>query len=396
MPQHRFGRIERLPPYVLGTVNEWRRAARARGEDIIDLGMGNPDEAAPAHVVAKLQEVAGRRGTHGYSQSRGIPRLRRAICNWYGNRYGVVLDPDHEAIVTMGSKEGLAHLAMALTEPGDVVLVPDPSYPVHPYGFVIAGADIRRLPMPDDGDEDQFFDNLDEAVHTTLPRPKVLVLNFPSNPTTQCVTLDFFHRVIEAARRHDLWVIHDLAYADLCFDGYAAPSILQVPGARDWAVESFSLSKSYSMAGFRVGFLCGNAELVHALGRLKSYLDYGTFTPIQVAAIAALEGPQGCVIENRERYRLRRDVLIEGLGRAGWQVPPSRATMFVWARIPEPYLEMGSLAFAKLLVDQAHVAVSPGIGFGERGEGHVRFALVENTERIRQATRNIKKALRLL
>ena len=391
MPQHRFGRIERLPPYVLGTVNEWRRAARARGEDIIDLGMGNPDEAAPPHVIAKLNEVASRGDTHGYSQSRGIPRLRRAICNWYGERFGVVLDPEHEAIVTMGSKEGLAHLAMALTEPGDVVLVPDPSYPVHPYGFVIAGADIRRLPLADVGDEEQFFDNLDEAVHTTLPRPKVLVLNFPSNPTTQCVTVDFFQRVIEAAQRHDLWVIHDLAYADLCFDGYTAPSILQVPGAKDWAVESFSLSKSYSMAGFRVGFLCGNAELVHALGRLKSYLDYGTFTPIQVAAIAALEGPQDCVTEIREMYQSRRDTLCRGLQQAGWHVDKPKATMFVWAQIPEPFRQMGSLEFSKLLLKEAKVAVSPGIGFGEWGDDHVRFSLIENEHRTRQAVRGIRE-----
>lgn len=386
-----FPRIERLPPYVFSIIGDLKQAARARGEDIIDFGMGNPDQPTPPHIVDKMVETARRGDTHRYSQSRGIPRLRRAICDWYRKRYSVELDPDSEAIVTLGSKEGLAHLALATTGPGDAILVPNPSYPIHPYGFVISGADIRHVPM---ADEVTFFDELESAIRNSWPRPKMLVLNFPSNPTTQCVELDFFRRVVEVARAHGIWVVQDLAYADLCFDGYVAPSILQVEGAREVAVEFFSLSKSYNMPGWRVGFCCGNRELVAALARIKSYLDYGMFTPVQVAAIAALEGDQGCVSDINRMYRRRRDVLCEGLNAAGWPVEPPRATMFVWARIPEPFREMGSLAFSRELLARAQVAVSPGIGFGEYGEGYVRFGLIENEHRTRQAIRNIKRMLR--
>ncbi|ROR32107.1 alanine transaminase [Inmirania thermothiophila] len=386
-----FPRIRRLPPYVFAVVNDLKAAARARGEDIVDFGMGNPDQPTPAHIVAKLVEVAQRRDTHRYSASRGIPRLRRAICNWYRRRYDVALDPETEAIVTIGSKEGLAHLALAMVGPGDAVLVPNPSYPIHPYGFVIAGADIRHVPLIPGGD---FFAELEKAIRDSWPRPKALVLNFPANPTTQCVDLGFFEEVVRVAREHGIWVIHDLAYADIVFDGYEAPSILQVEGAREVAVEFFSLSKSYNMPGWRVGFMCGNRTLVAALARIKSYLDYGMFTPVQVAAITALEGPQECVGEIVERYRSRRDVLCRGLNAAGWPVEPPRATMFVWARIPEPYRAMGSLEFAKKLLAEAKVAVSPGIGFGEYGDEYVRFALIENEHRTRQAVRGIREMLR--
>jgi alanine-synthesizing transaminase len=386
-----FPRIDRLPPYVFSIIGDLKQAARARGEDIIDFGMGNPDQPTPPHIVDKMVETARRGDTHRYSQSRGIPRLRRAICDWYRKRYAVELDPDSEAIVTLGSKEGLAHLALATTGPGDAILVPNPSYPIHPYGFVISGADIRHVPM---ADEVTFFDELESAIRNSWPRPKMLVLNFPSNPTTHCVELDFFRRVIEVAREHGIWVVQDLAYADLCFDGYVAPSILQVEGAREVAVEFFSMSKSYNVPGWRVGFYCGNRELVAALARIKSYLDYGMFTPVQVAAIAALEGDQGCVSDINRMYRRRRDVLCEGLNAAGWPVEPPRATMFVWARIPEPFREMGSLAFSRELLARAQVAVSPGIGFGEYGEGYVRFGLIENEHRTRQAIRNIKRMLR--
>jgi alanine-synthesizing transaminase len=345
--EEQFQRIRRLPPYVFNIVGELKQAARAAGEDIIDFGMGNPDQATPQHIVDKLIETAQRGDTHRYSQSKGIPRLRRAICQWYRRRYDVELDPDSEAIVTLGSKEGLAHLALATTGPGDAILVPNPSYPIHPYGFVISGADIRHVPM---GDEAAFFDELESAIRNSWPVPKMLVLNFPSNPTTHCVELPFFEKVIAVAREHDIWVVQDLAYADLCFDGYEAPSILQVEGARDIAVEFFSMSKSYNMPGWRVGFCCGNRTLVGALARMKSYLDYGMFTPIQVAAIAALEGEQDCVGEINAMYRSRRDVLCEGLNAAGWPVQPPRATMFVWAEIPAPYREMGSLEFSKKLL----------------------------------------------
>jgi len=386
-----FPRIERLPPYVFNQVNELKLDARRRGEDIVDFGMGNPDQPTPKHIVDKLIEVAQRGDTHRYSVSRGIPRLRRAIARWYGNRYNVDIDPETEAIVTIGSKEGLAHLALATIDRGDGVLVPNPAYPIHPYGFVIAGADIRHVPIGPDID---FFAELDAAIRNSWPKPKMLLLNFPSNPTAQCVELDFFERVIEVAREHDIYVVHDIAYADLVFDGYKAPSIMQVPGAKEVAVEFFSLSKSYNMPGWRVGFMVGNADLVKALGRLKSYMDYGTFTPIQVAAIAALEGPQECVQEICQLYQDRRDVLCDGLNAAGWEVERPRATMFVWARLPERFRELKSLEFTKLLLREAKVAVSPGIGFGEYGDEFVRFALIENQHRTRQAVRGIKEMLR--
>ena len=382
-----FPRIKRLPPYVFNIVNEIKAVARARGEDIIDFGMGNPDQPTPQHIVDKLVEVAQRPDTHRYSLSRGIPRLRRAICNWYQSRYDVELDPESEAIVTIGSKEGLAHLALATVGPGDAVLVPSPAYPIHPYGFIIAGADIRHVPMIPGVD---FFEELEKAIKDSWPRPKMLVLNFPGNPTTECVELEFFEKVVKICREHEIWVIHDLAYADIVFDGYKAPSILQVPGAMEVAVEFYSLSKSYNMPGWRVGFMCGNPALVAALARMKSYLDYGMFTPIQVAAITALEGPQDCVQEIAEMYRSRRDVLCDGLNAIGWKIEKPRATMFVWAPIPEAYREMGSLEFSKLLLKEAKVAVSPGIGFGEYGDDHVRFGLIENEHRTRQAIRGIR------
>lgn len=382
-----FPRIKRLPPYVFNIVNELKAEARARGEDIIDFGMGNPDQPTPQHIVDKLVEVAQRPDTHRYSLSRGIPRLRRAICNWYKDRYDVDLDPENEAIVTIGSKEGLAHLAMATVGPGDAVLVPNPSYPIHPYGFVIAGADIRHVPMVPNSD---FFEELEKAIKDTWPKPKMLVLNFPGNPTTQCVELEFFEKVVKIAKEHEIWVVHDIAYADIVFDGYKAPSILEVEGAKEVAVEFFSLSKSYNMPGWRVGFMVGNPILVAALARMKSYLDYGMFTPIQVAAIAALEGPQECVKEICDMYQSRRDVLCEGLTAIGWKVEKPKATMFVWAPIPEQFKEMGSLEFSKLLLKEAKVAVSPGIGFGDYGDDHVRFGLIENEHRTRQAVRGIR------
>ena len=382
-----FPRIKRLPPYVFNIVNELKAEARARGEDIIDFGMGNPDQPTPKHIVDKLVEVAQRPDTHRYSLSRGIPRLRRAICNWYKDRYDVDLDPESEAIVTIGSKEGLAHLAMATVGPGDAVLVPNPSYPIHPYGFVIAGADIRHVPLTADTD---FFEELERAIKDSWPKPKMLVLNFPGNPTTQCVELEFFEKVVAIAKEHKIWVVHDIAYADIVFDGYKAPSILEVEGAKDCAVEFYSLSKSYNMPGWRVGFMVGNPILVAALARIKSYLDYGMFTPIQVAAIAALEGPQECVKEICDMYQSRRDVLCEGLTAIGWKVEKPKATMFVWAPIPEQFKEMGSLEFSKLLLKEAKVAVSPGIGFGDYGDDHVRFGLIENEHRTRQAVRGIR------
>ncbi|WP_177433230.1 alanine transaminase [Thiohalobacter thiocyanaticus] len=386
-----FQRIKRLPPYVFNIVNELKAKARARGEDIIDFGMGNPDQPTPDHIVAKLVEAAQRRDTHRYSLSKGIPRLRRAICNWYKQRYDVELDPETEAIVTIGSKEGLAHLALATVGPGDAVLVPNPAYPIHPYGFVIAGADIRHVPLVPHID---FFVELEKAIKDSWPKPKMLVLNFPGNPTTQCVDLEFFERVVAIAREHQIWVVQDLAYADLVFDGYQAPSILQVPGAREVAVEFFSLSKSYNMPGWRVGFMCGNETLVAALARMKSYLDYGMFTPIQVAAISALEGPQDCVEEIRELYRKRRDVLCDGLNALGWKVEKPKGTMFVWAPIPEQYQHLGSLEFSKKLLAEAKVAVSPGIGFGDYGDDYVRFGLIENEHRTRQAVRGIRDMFR--
>jgi alanine-synthesizing transaminase len=389
---NQFRRIERLPPYVFNIIGELKQQARAAGEDIIDFGMGNPDQPTPSHIVDKLIETVRRGDTHAYSQSKGIPRLRKAICDWYQRRYNVTLDPASEAIVTLGSKEGLAHLALATTGPGDAILVPNPSYPIHPYGFVISGADIRHVPMGEN--EDEFFAELEKGIQTSWPKPKMLVLNFPSNPTAQCVELEFYERVIKIAREHSIWVIQDLAYADLVYDGYVAPSILQVEGARDVAVEFFTLSKSYNMPGWRIGFCCGNKTLIAALARMKSYLDYGSFTPIQVAAIAALEGDQSCVAQINAMYQFRRDVLCNGLNAVGWEVTPPKATMFVWAKIPEFYRELGSIEFSKKLLKEAKVAVSPGIGFGEYGEGYVRFGLIENEHRTRQAIRNIKRMIK--
>ncbi|MBC2770829.1 alanine transaminase [Pusillimonas minor] len=386
-----FPRIERLPPYVFNITGELKMAARRRGEDIIDMSMGNPDGSTPKHIVDKLVEVVSRPDTHGYSVSKGIPRLRKAISGWYGRRYGVDINPDTEAIVTIGSKEGLAHLMLATLDRGDTVLVPNPSYPIHIYGAVIAGANIRSVPMTPGLD---FFEEIERAVKEAIPKPKMMILGFPSNPTAQCVELSFFERIVALAKEHNILVVHDLAYADICFDGYVAPSIMQVPGARDVAVEFFTMSKSYNMAGWRVGFMVGNAELVNALARIKSYHDYGTFTPIQVAAITALEGPQDCVDEVVEQYRVRRDVLAKGLHEAGWPVDIPKASMYIWARIPEAYRSLGSLEFSKKLLEQAKVAVSPGVGFGEYGDDYVRFALIENEQRIRQAVRGIKEMFR--
>ncbi|MBX3674910.1 MAG: alanine transaminase [Burkholderiales bacterium] len=386
-----FPRISRLPPYVFNITNELKMAARRAGEDIIDLSMGNPDGPTPRHIVDKLVEVAQREDTHGYSVSKGIPRLRRAICQWYKRRWDVDFDPESEAIVTIGSKEGLAHLMLATLDRGDTVLVPNPSYPIHIYGAIIAGADIRSVRMAPGVD---FFAELERAIGELFPKPKMLIIGFPSNPTAQCVELDFFGKVIALARQHGILVVHDLAYADITFDGWKAPSIMQVPGAREVAVEFFTMSKSYNMAGWRIGFMVGNKELVNALARIKSYHDYGTFTPIQVAAIAALEGPQDCVEEIRRKYQSRRDVMVKGLHEAGWMVENPRASMYVWARIPEPYAKMGSIEFAKKLLREAKVAVSPGIGFGDYGDDHIRIALIENEARTRQAVRGIKEMLR--
>lgn len=386
-----FPRIKRLPPYVFNIVNDLKAKARARGEDIIDFGMGNPDKPAPAHIVDKLVEAAQRPDTHRYSVSKGIPRLRKACSDWYKRKFDVDLDPDSECIVTIGSKEGLAHLALATVGPGDAVLVPNPAYPIHPYGFVIAGADIRHVPLTPDVD---FFAELEKSVKDSWPKPKMLVLNFPGNPTTQCVDLEFFERIVAFAKENQIWVVHDLAYGEICFDDYQAPSILQVPGAKEVAVEFYTLSKTYNMPGWRVGFMSGNPTLVAALARMKSYLDYGMFTPIQVAAITALDGPQECVEEIVATYKSRRDVLCEGLSAIGWAVEKPKATMFVWAKIPEKYRELGSLEFSKKLLKEAKVAVSPGIGFGEYGDDYVRFGLIENEHRTRQAIRGIRDMMR--
>lgn len=386
-----FSRIDRLPPYVFNQVNELKMDARRRGEDIVDFGMGNPDQPTPPHIVEKLCEASKRDDTHRYSVSKGVPRLRRAICSWYRARYGVEIDFEKEAIVTIGSKEGLAHLAMATVENNDVVLVPNPAYPIHPYGFVIAGAEIKHVPI---GDGIDFFAELRLAIKTSSRKPKMLLLNFPSNPTAHCVDFEFFQEVVSIARDAGIYVVHDLAYADITFDGYKAPSIMQIEGAKDHCVEFFSLSKSYNMPGWRVGFMVGNDKLVSALGRLKSYLDYGMFTPIQVAAIAALEGPQECVTEIRDMYQMRRDVLCEGMNAAGWEVEKPKATMFVWAKIPPSLIKLGSLEFSKMLLASAKVAVSPGIGFGQFGDDYVRFALIENVHRTRQAIRGIKEMMR--
>jgi alanine-synthesizing transaminase len=386
-----FPRIKRLPPYVFNITSELKMAARRRGEDIVDMSMGNPDGPTPKHIVDKLMEAVQRPDTHGYSVSKGIPRLRRAIATWYRNRFQVDLDPDSEAIVTIGSKEGLAHLMLATLDRGDTVLVPNPSYPIHIYGAIIAGADIRSVRITSGVD---FFGELERAIRESFPKPRMIVLGFPSNPTAQCVDLDFFRRVVDLARTHGIYVVHDLAYADIVFDGYRAPSIMQVPGAREVAVEFFTLSKSYNMAGWRIGFMVGNPALVAALARIKSYHDYGTFTPIQVASIAALEGPQECVAQICAQYQRRRDVLVKGLQEAGWPVQLPQASMYIWAEIPAAYRPSGSLEFAKNLLAQAKVAVSPGVGFGDYGDTHVRFALIENEHRIRQAVRGIRDMLR--
>ncbi|MSQ89504.1 MAG: alanine transaminase [Betaproteobacteria bacterium] len=388
---HEFARIKRLPPYVFNITNELKMTARRRGDDIIDLSMGNPDGPTPPHIVDKLVEAAQRQDTHGYSVSKGIPRLRRAICDWYQRRYAVELDMDTEAIVTIGSKEGLAHLMLATLERGDTVLVPNPSYPIHIYGAVIAGADIRSVRMTPGVD---FFVELERAIGELFPKPKMLIIGFPSNPTAMCVELEFFERVVALARQHNILVVHDLAYADITFDGWKAPSIMQVPGAREVAVEFFTMSKSYNMAGWRIGFMVGNKELVHALARIKSYHDYGSFTPVQVAAIVALDGPQECVEEIRKTYEKRRDVMVKGLHDIGWMVENPKASMYVWAKIPETYQTMGSLGFTKRLLEEAKVAVSPGVGFGEYGDGHVRIALIENEHRLRQALRGIREMFR--
>ena len=383
-----FYRMKRLPPYVIAEVNAMRAAARAAGEDIIDLGMGNPDLPPPAHVIEKLAEVARDPKAHGYSASKGIPGLRRAQANYYGRRFGVDLDPDSEVVVTLGSKEGLANLAQAITAPGDVVLAPNPSYPIHTFGFIIAGATIRSVPTTPD---ERYFESLERAVRFTVPKPSVLVMGYPSNPTAEVVDLAFYERVVAFAKEHGLWVLSDLAYSELYYDGQPTPSILQVKGAKDVAVEFTSMSKTYSMAGWRIGFAVGNKTLITALTRVKSYLDYGAFTPIQAAAVAALNGPQDIVAANRELYRKRRDVLVDSFAKAGWDIPSPRASMFAWAPLPPALAHLGSLEFSKQLLTQAGVAVAAGVGYGEEGEGYVRIAMVENEQRLRQAARNIRK-----
>ena len=386
-----FSRIKRLPQYVFNITGELKMAARRRGEDIIDLSMGNPDGPTPPHIVEKLVEAARRPSNHGYSISKGIPRLRQAITNWYADRYDVNLDPESEAIVTIGSKEGIAHLALATLDRGDIVLVPNPSYPIHIYGPVIAGADIRHVKNTPDVD---FFEELQRDLVESFPKPKMMIVNFPGNPTTQCVDLSFFEKLLEIAREHGVYVVHDLAYADITFDGYKAPSILQIPGAKDVAVEFFTMSKSYNMAGWRIGYMVGNPDLVAALSRIKSYHDYGTFTPLQIASIVALEGPQECVEDIRKTYENRRNVMVQGLHEAGWNVDIPKAAMYIWAKIPEAYKHLGSLEFSKRLLTDAKLAAAPGVGFGEYGDDHVRLALIENEARIRQATRGIKDMFR--
>ncbi len=386
-----FSRIKRLPQYVFNITNELKMAARHRGEDIVDLSMGNPDGPTPKHIVDKLIEATQRQDTHGYSVSKGIPRLRKAICAWYRRRYGVELDAEAEAIVTIGSKEGLAHLMLACLERGDTVLVPNPSYPIHIYGAIIAGADIRSVRMTPGVD---FIAEMERAIREMIPKPKMLVIGFPSNPTAQCVDLPFFEKLVALAREHDIMVVHDLAYADIVFDSYRAPSIMQVPGAREVAVEFFTMSKSYNMAGWRVGFMVGNRDLVHALARIKSYHDYGSFTPIQVAAIVALEGPQECVTQIKNTYERRRNAMVKGLHDIGWMVEVPKASMYVWAKIPEFYAALGSIEFTKRLIDGAKIAVAPGVGFGDYGDDHVRIALIENEHRLRQAVRGIRDMFR--
>ena len=388
MSQSDFYRIRRLPPYLFAEVNEMKAAARARGEDIIDFGMGNPDLPTPQHIVDKLKETADNKRAHGYSTSRGIPGLRKALAGYYDRRFGVTIDPETEAVVTLGSKEGLANLAQAITAPGDVILVPNPSFPIHPYGFMIAGASVRHMPMGPDHD---FMTELSRAVQHSVPSPSAVILCYPGNPTAEVVDLEFYREVVDFCRKKGIWILSDIAYAEIYFDDNPPPSILQVPGARDIAIEFTSMSKTYSMAGWRVGFGVGNKDLVGALTRVKSYLDYGAFTPIQVAATAAFNGPQDCIDLHRQTYKKRRDVLIEGLAAAGWVVPSPKASMFAWAPLPEAFRDVGSMAFTKMLLQHAKVAVAPGVGFGEYGEGYVRIGLVENEHRIRQAVRNIKK-----
>jgi len=385
-----FPKIDRLPPYVFNVITSLKMEARHRGEDVIDFGMGNPDQATPPHIVKKAIEAIGHAKNHRYSASKGIPNLRRAMTDWYRRNYHVELDPEGEAIVTIGSKEGIAHLALATIEPGDMVLTPNPTYPIHPYSVIIAGGSVCYFSLEPGGD---FFQAIQQAIVSAPVKPKMLIINFPHNPTTQVVDLDFFKKVVDLAREYQLMVVHDLAYADLVFDGYKAPSFLQVPGAKEVGVEFFTLSKSYNMPGWRIGFCVGNREIIGALTRLKSYLDYGIFQPLQIASIIALNGPQDCVKETVELYRSRRDILVSGLNRIGWKVDNPKATMFLWAEIPPPYRAKGSLAFAKHLLAEANVAVSPGIGFGEQGDHHVRFALVENEYRTRQALEGIKKIL---
>ncbi len=385
-----FERLNRLPPYVFSTVNQIKMEARRAGEDIIDLGMGNPDQGTPKHIVDKLVEAAKKSHNHRYSASMGIRKLRMAISDWYKRRYDVDIDPETEAIVTIGAKEGISHLMLVTVGPGDVVLSPNPTYPIHPYSAIIAGANVKYIPLGPDSD---FFENLISTTKRAWPKPKMLVISFPHNPTTSTVDLDFFQKIVDYAKEHDILVVHDLAYADIVFDGYEPPSFLQAKGAKDVGVEFYSLSKSYNMAGWRVGFCVGNSETIHALKRIKSYLDYGIFQPVQIASIIALNGPQKCVQQICDIYKTRRDALIKGLNRAGWEVPAPKGTMFVWAKIPDQYLHMGSVEFAKMLIHKAKVAVSPGIGFGEYGDEFVRFALIENNMRINQAVRGIKKVL---
>src|SRR5256714_3934810 len=389
MPEE-FHRIKRLPPYVFAEVNALKAEARAQGRDVIDLGMGNPDGPTPPHIVAKLVECVQNPKTHGYSTSRGIAGLRRAYAGYYLWRFNVELDPEREIIVTLGSKEGLANLAQAITAPGDTILVPNPCYPIHAFGFIMAGAAVRHVPIGPDTD---FLGELKKAVQHSIPAPLAIVLNFPANPTAQTVDLDFYGEIVDFCRHHNIIVLSDLAYAEIYFDDKPPPSILEVPGARDIAVEFTSLSKTYSMAGWRIGFAVGNARLIAALARVKSYLDYGAFTPIQVAATAALNGPEDCIREMRDTYRKRRDALVESFGRAGWEIPPPSASMFAWAPLPEKFREVGSMQFATLMVEKSGVVVSPGVAFGEHGEGFVRIAMVENEQRIRQAARNLRRFL---
>jgi len=386
-----FYRINRLPPYIFNIVNELKVEARKNGDDIVDFGMGNPDQKTPEHIIHKMQECANEDSVHRYSTSKGIPRLRQSISNWYEDKYNVSIDPDDEAIVTIGSKEGLAHLALATLNHGDSVIVPSPSYPIHPYGAVIAGAEIIYIKV--DSDDDEFFRSLDEAINNSWPTPKMIIANFPSNPTTKCVDLNFLKELVRIAKKYNIYLVHDIAYAEIVFDGYKSPSILQVEGAKDIAVEFYTLSKSYNMPGWRIGFMCGNKKLVNALSRIKSYMDYGTYTPLQVGAIAALEGPQDCVEDIRLMYKSRRDILCKGLNDIGWSVTPPKATMFVWAEIPEKYKSLGSLEFSKILLNEAKVAVSPGIGFGKHGDDFVRFSLIENEQRSRQAVRSLKNII---